>query len=451
MILHKDLALDQLAKHGNVAQFVAFRPEAGTLVQWTARVTGMAENARFESVPEAVTALLAKSGEGAVNVRSYLPEDPRSREFVYGIADVDTALGHLQRLGAEGLHLILNETIDIHDGGVSGVTQGNIIEFAPDDTPRAVEKPDAASLPRDMGLAILETVYGFAPELPDDRQARVEFSIHPDRRGWRQTHTILWEIEPGADARTAQVPRWPNRFSRHIGDKCFGLLIADQLGAPVPLSHVTARRVRPFSFGQATGSDEVWTRTCPAEPQPGRFITVKGSLDPAKLFAEEDPESEIASVLVQDAVPAAFSGAAIVGGDGTLIVEGLSGEGDAFMLGIACAQPLPGAILGDVQRLHAKLTAALGPVRIEWVHDGQKAWVVQLHVGATASSATALVAGEAANWLRFDVTEGLEALRAYLLTLPDDVGLVLEGDVGLTSHVADLVRKRGRPARIERG
>ncbi len=92
-------------------------------------------------------------------------------------------LDHLDRLAAERLHLIVNETVDIHDGGVSGVAHGGIIEFAPDDTPRAVEKPDIASLPRAMGLAMLQTVYGFAPELPEDleRTCRVQHPPCPTR------------------------------------------------------------------------------------------------------------------------------------------------------------------------------------------------------------------------------------------------------------------------------
>lgn len=450
MTLHKDLALDLLAERGNVAQFVAFRPASGGLVQSTARIAGMPPNARFASLGEAVSTLLAASGEQAVNVRSYLPEDPRSREFVYGIRSVEEALAHLERLATEGLHLILNETIDIRDGGVSGVAQGDVLEFAPDDTPRAVEKPDIASLPREMGLSILRTVYGFAPDLPEDREARVEFSIHPAPRGWRRTHTLLWEIEPDAGSRTAPVPRWPNRFSRHLGDKCFGLLVAEQLGAPVPRTLAIPRRMAPFAFGRTTGSFETWIRTCPREPQPGRFTTAKGWVDPYRLLADEDQADEIASVLAQAAIPAAWSGAAIVGVDGALIVEGRKGEGDAFMLGTALPQDLPEPLRRDVAALHAHLADQLGPVRLEWVHDGAGAWLVQLHVGATRTSASALVEGDAERWYRFPVERGLAELRRFLADLPGQAGLVIEGDVGLTSHIADVVRKWGRPARIER-
>lgn len=450
MTLYKDLALDRLAEFGNVAQFVAFRPESTGLAQSTARVADFIPNHHFASTEEAVSALLAASGEESVNVRSYLPQDPRSREFVYGLRSVPEVLSALERLGGEGLHLIVNETIDIHDGGVSGVVQGGIIEFAPDDTPRAVEKPDVASLPRAMGLRLLETVYGFAPELPDDVSARVEFSIHPLARGWRRGHTLLWEIEPGDGEQQVPAPRWPNRFSRHLGDKCFGLLIAEQLDAMVPQTLAIPRRLAPFAFGRETGARERWTRTCPTDPQPGRFTTIKGWLDPFALLASEDSDREIASVLSQAAVPARWSGAAIVGSDGGLIVEGTRGEGDAFMLGMRQAEVLPAAILHDVAAAHGALAAVLGPVRIEWVHDGQKVWVVQLHLGQTRSSAAALVEGQAERWERFDVREGLAELRVFLGRLPEGAGIVLAGDVGLTSHIADVVRKAGRPARITR-
>jgi hypothetical protein len=451
MTLHKDLALDRLADIGNVAQFVAFRPtSSGRISQSFARLIGREPNAKFDSVTAAAAALMASSQDGAVNVRSYLPHDPQSREFVYGLRSVEAAVGHLDRLARDGLHLILNETIDVNDGGVSGVVHDETIEFAPDDTPRAVEKPEIASLPRNMGLALLNKVYGFAPDIPGGFDDRIEFSIHPGPRGWRQTNTLLWEIEHVPGGREAPRPSWPNRFSRHVGDKAFGLLIADALGASVPDTTVVARRVAPFSFGRATGSGEIWIRTCPREPQPGMFTTARGWRDPFALLAEEDTRGEIASVLSQAGVRPNWSGAALIGAGGSLIIEGKSGPGDSLMLGTSKPERLPRQILDDVAAVHSRLSEALGPVRIEWVHDGEQPWIVQLHVGATRTSAVALVDGEADSWVPFDVTEGLVALRALLLTLPLGTGLEVRGDVGLTSHIADVVRKWGRPARIKR-
>ncbi len=58
--------------------------------------------------------------------------------------------------------------------------------------------------------------------------------------------------------------------------------------------------------------------------------------------------------------------------------------------------------------------------------------------------------GDANEWTAFRAVEGLEALRALIARLPAGVGINIEGDIGLTSHIADLVRKAKRPARILR-
>lgn len=451
MLLHKDEVLDGLANRGNVAQFVAFRPNSATRSpqQSFSRIAGYEPNELFLDCRHAVEALLAASGERRVNVRSYLPDDPRSREFVYGLSTADEAMAAVLRLTAEGLHTIVNETIDISDGGVSGVVQGGAIEFAPDDTPRCVEKPGVASLPFRQGLDLLTTIYRFAPELESHPSERTEFSIHPHPRGWRRGHTLIWEHETGVESAASPAPRWPNNFSRMIGDKAFGLLMADRLGVPVPRTLVISRRIAPFSFGRETGSPEVWTRTCPVEPHPGLYTTLKGWADPFALLQAEDPEARVlASVLCQDAINAGHSGAAIVGADGELTIEGRRGEGDRLMLGLDRPEPLPAFVADDVKSLHRRLCATLGPVRFEWVHDGLRAWVVQLHLGATRSAGSVLVPGDADAWVEFAVEGGLSALRKTLDELPEGTGLLLVGEVGLTSHVADLVRRAGSPARL---
>lgn len=451
MEFYKDQSLDVLADKGNVAQFISFQPAPdGRLRQRFSRVAGFQVNHVFESVEEAVETLLRTSSELSVNIRSFEPNDPRSKEFVYGMRSPEEVLDNLSRLAQSGLFLILNETIDVSDGGVSGVLQGGVIEFAPDDTPRCVEKPGVASLPFAMGMRILETVYGFRPDLQSADNERIEFSIHPRIRGWRQSHTLTWERELGIEGRATAKLSWPNRFSRHLGDKAFGLLVAHELGLPVPRTVVIGRRVAPFSFGVDTGCSEVWTRTCPATPQPGLFTTVKGWIDPFALMAKEDPTgTEIASVLCQAAIQAEYSGAAIVSGDGNLIVEGRRGEGDRFMLGLDLPEDLPSAVVTDVKSIFADLSIALGPVRFEWVHDGKQLWIVQLHRGATSTNGDILVPGESERWERIDAAMPLESLRAAINALDEGVGLTIVGDIGLTSHIADVIRKAGRPARLE--
>lgn len=448
----KDKSLDELARTGNVAQFVSFSPGSGSPEQRYSRVAGYGANHRFETLRDAIEALLASSPESSINLRSFEPARPQSRDFHYGLRDAQAACDVARQLGEQGLFVIVNETVNVSDGGVSGVVQGELIEFAPDDTPRCVEKPGVASLPRDVGLALLEAVYGFRPDIPAPGGGRLEFSIHPKPRGWNHAHTILWEREDDVAAPSSSAPsRWPNRFSRFLGDKLFGLLVADAVGLPVPRTTAVCRRVAPFTFGRSTGSHEVWIRTCPVEAEPGRYSTFRGWADPFKLLAEEDPDGHaLASVLSQVSVPAQYAGAAIPGADQRPIIEGSAGYGDGFMLGTKAPQPLPPSVSADIAELYRRTSVILGPCRFEWVHDGQAAWIVQLHSGTTESLADIVVPGRPGAWTVFDASLGLEALRALLRTLPEDVGVEVRGEVGMTSHLADLLRKSKTPSRLSR-
>lgn len=450
MGLRKDQALNELAESGNVAQFVSFEPSSrGEPLQTHCRVWRLPPNHRFEATDDAINALLSSSPDGSINLRSFTPDNPRSREFLYGLTDPRKAIGELRRLVGEGLFVIANETVDIRDGGVSGVVEGGVIEFSSDDTPRCVEKPGTVSLKVSEGLSLLKTVYGFAPDLPDCRGRRVEFSIHPRARGYKRTHTLLWEHEQVSTNEQQSSLTWPNNFSRMIGDKAFGLLIADLFGMDVPRSQVIGRRVRPFVFGKDTGSQETWLRTCPVEQVPGRYTTTSKWIDPFELLHREDPEHKaIASVIAQASVQAKYSGAAITTKSGHLHVEGTAGSGEEFMLGRVKAKPLPHEIERSIKELNDRIRERLGSVRFEWVHDGSLPWIVQLHKGKTQSTKTVLVPGEADQWKTFETVLGLEALRELLATLEPNIGLLLEGEVGLTSHIADLVRKAKRPARI---
>ncbi len=444
---HKDEILDRLARQTNVAQFVSFDP---SLVQRHAWIHGHEPNARFASVESAVGAIMAAAPEGSVNIRSFEPHQPKSREFIYGLVDSTLVLAHLRRLAADGLFTIVNETIDVDDGGVSGVAHGDVVEFAPGDTPRAVEKPGTAALTRAMALEAFRIVYGFTPALPAAEDLRVEFSLHPLRRGFRHEHTIVWEEEALPAARGAHVA-WPNLFSRMLGDKAYGLLVAHLVGLPVPLTRVFPRRTAPFAFGDDTGLAEPWIRTCPTEQVPGKFTTRRGWEDPFALMRREDPEgTAIASILAQQGVDARFSGALLAQPDGELLIEGVSGFGDPFMVGERSPEPLPGAVVADVRAVYARAHAALGPVRLEWVHDGRRAWVVQMHRGPSTSQGRVIHPGEAARWHRFEVSRGIGALRELIASVDGTrEGIVLVGHVGVTSHFGDLLRRGRLPSRIE--
>ena len=444
----KDAILDGLARRANVAQFVSFGPDLGQRYGW---VRGREPNRPFPTLEAAVQALLAASPEGRVNVRSYLPESPQGSEFLYARTDAAEIVAELRRLASDGLHTIVNETIDVQDGGVSGVAFGDVVEFAPGGTPRIVEEADAASLPRELGLRILETVYGFTLDLPGPVEARVEFSLHPLRRGVRHGHWVVWEIEEPGPPPDAPGIGWPNRFSRFVGDKAFGLLVADAVGLPVPRTQVIPRGCPPFAFGRETGCAETWIRTCPREQVPGLFTTRRGWLDPFRLLQDEDPDgTRISSILAQRGVEARYSGALVTQPDGELLIEGVPGTGDLFMTGHRAPEDLPEEVRSAVRDLHRLALDLLGPVRFEWVYDGEAVWVLQLHRGAAASSGRVVFPGDASRYHVFPVMEGIEALRTLIGRVQGTgEGIVLAGRVGITSHLGDLLRRARIPSRIE--
>lgn len=376
--LRKDASLDWLAEQGmNVAQFVSFLPDKARPQQAYSRVAGRDANELFANMESAIDCLLNASVDHSVNVRSYEPHNPQSREFIYGLTKIDDAVNAVKRLSSEGLHTIVNETIDVSDGGVSGVLLGNVLEFAPDDTPRCVEKPGTASLPRGWGCELLSSVYGFPVRLDVPFLSRLEFSLHPKPLGWKASNIVTWEYSEEQHIDGGPQIAWPNKFSRLIGDKTFGLLVAHHLGLPVPLTTVVNRRISPFTFGLPTGWNEIWIRTAPHEQMPGLFTTHRGWIDPFVLLRAEDPSDlRISSVLAQSGVRPVYSGALIVSGEGKIIVEGRAGAGDTLMVGESNPEDLPAAILKDVRELYDRVEELLGAVRIEWVHDGANVWIV---------------------------------------------------------------------------
>jgi hypothetical protein len=446
----KDAILDDLAARTNVAQFVSFGPGKDVKARYV-RLRQLPNNPEQLQALDLIALLLEQSGERSVNIRSYDPAQPKAHEFLYGLSSAQQVLAEVHRLALTGLFTIVNETIDVADGGVSGVAYGDVIEFAPEDTPRCVERPGTASFPRDLGIKVLEVVYGFRPALDHSANNRIEFSLHPLRRGVRREHTVIWEQERGQLGEVTADVSWPNRFSRFVGDKAFGLLIADATGLPVPRTTVVSRKISPFSFGSSTGTGEPWLRTCPVEPIPGKFTTLRGWTDPFALLMEEDPDGVfLASVLRQEGVDSRYSGATLPQESGAVLIEGVAGTGEEFMQGEAAPMELPPSVTDDVRALAQCATDALGPVRFEWAHDGNQPWIVQLHRSAVARGGQTIYPGEAAVEHRFDVDQGLEALRRLAARLKDsDAAVVLVGRVGITSHFGDILRAARIPSRLE--
>lgn len=439
----KDLNLHRLSRSANVARFASCDP-TGQL-----RIAALGQDVQqVTSFKAAAEILLAQCG--SLNVRTFLPEGLRSGPFRYGLAQLDAVLSEVRSLGDQGFYCLINETIDVNDGGVSGVLDGAVIEFGPDDTPRGVEGDQFASLPADVGLGLLSSVYGVDLDRNCFPSGRVEFSIHPSPVGTRHQRLLLWEAGD-AELSEADQPsrRWPNSFSRMLGDKLYGLILADQAGGLVPATTALNRRIRPFSFGSATSARDgsTWLRTAPAVQTPGRFTTVSEWTDPFRLMAVEDPDGTlIPAILAQEGVPAVFSGA--TRWNGAVVVEGVNGVGDDFMLGARGPEVLPSRIVDDVSDCVAHLSEWFGhEITLEWAHDGERVWVLQVHPVEPATEA--IGTEDFDGWLEFDPGSGLEHLEQLVSQArKSGVGIHVTSKVGTTSHIGEVLRRSSVAFRI---
>jgi hypothetical protein len=443
----KDEVLDQLAQTANVAQFVSFDP---SLNQRFSRVRDFTANWRFKSIENAVDSLLQRSGDSAVNIRSFRPDEPQGSEFLLQLTNVTEVITGLQRLSNAGLHTIVNEYVDLKDGGVSGVAFGEVIEFAPGDTPRCVEGTSFASLSREIGVQILKAVYGFLPQIEYPKDLRVEFSIHPRTRGVANSHTIIWEMERMERYPGSAVTQWPNAFSRLIGDKAYGLLLGHFSGFRVPNTDVIPRAIAPFNFGRKTKSDIKWLRTAPSEPQPGLFKTIRGWTDPFKFISEQDPtHDKISSVLIQDEVKPVYSGAALTAAKGGPLIEGVRGTGEDLMMGEAGPEQIPPSVTRSAKALYNKASSLFGSARLEWVYDGKKIWLIQLQQESALSSGIIIVPGSATAYQKFEISQGIPKLRELVAYAKErQEGIEVIGKVGITSHIADTLRRARVPSRM---
>jgi hypothetical protein len=434
----------------NVAQFLSFAPDMSF------RHSAVRGFELDSYLPPTFSDLLKVCG--SVNVRSFDPEDPKSREFVYGLTNADEVAQHVRRLTSEGLHVIVNETVDVNDGGVSGVVFAGVVEFAPGDTPRCVEKPGACRLPVWAAVDILGKVYGRGLGLwLEDRPTyeRTEFSFHPNRVGYYHDRVVIWETERFADVPESDdtIGPWPNRFSQLVGDKAYGLLVADAIGCRVPSTVALPRAAQAFIIGDpgdVISGEELWLRTAPSIARPGLYETVRGWQDPFKMM--ERAGDEVASLLLQNGVDAECAGAAMSDGD-QILIEGVWGVGDDFMLG-ETPNELPPHVRRVVTDRMLYLTQRFGAVRMEWAVDySHKLWTLQLHPNAPKVSSTVIVEGDPTTWVDFDVNEGLDALRKLIGDVGQNehgtVGIALVGrQVGVTSHFGDVLRKARIPSRI---
>ena len=460
-ITFKDDKLDYLITQGisNIAQFVSFDPNSCLKAKYV-HINNF-NYKRDVSTKELITKLIFSSSSHSVNIRSFSPIEMKGNKLIFNkkIEDIDDIISIIEANTQAGKHTIINENISIFDSGVSGVALGDIIEFSPEDTPKCVDKEGICSLPRDMGLKILSNIYGFTPDINFDSNIRIEFSIHPSRQGVKKQHTIIWEYELYNNIENEVKIIWPNRFSKFIGDKVFGLLIADALGFLVPKTTVISRKIAPFTFGSETGLIEKWIRTSPIVKEPGKYYSGANWIDPFKLIDEEEAKAprniNIASILSQDAVEALYSGASLIKSNKENdIIEGVAGRGADFMVGTHDQESLPLSVINAVKiinnqfRLYHKL---IGDVSIEWVFDGKNVWVVQLNQLKTNMNnnddSRTIVYGTPDYYEKVYVKDGLESLRENIDYYKNkNIGIELVGNVGITSHFGDLLRLSNIPS-----
>lgn len=448
---YKDDVLATIAERGgNIGQFTSYTPNGR---QRYARIRGIDPAHRFKTIEAAIRAIL-DTGAPFVNIRSFLPKKSDGNPFIMGRNGFETPekLGAKAReLIAQGFYLILNEELDVNDGGFSGVLMGNVAEFATRDVPRCVEKPGCAVMPRLMMLKFAHAIYGHRINIPYDRRNRIEFSVHPGPVGYLKEHQIIWQVEHSDlayEMRETQ-PWWSNRVSQDMGDKAYGLLIAHLYGFLVPFTRVVGRFMPPFEFGEKTHSPRAsWRRTCPAIQQPGRFTTTHGQIDPYALMNRENPDAtKITAMLFQDDVQAIYSGATITDTAGQAIIEGKEGCGDTFMIGNASpVAALPLHVNDAVQNVWEKACTLFGPVRFEWCYDRTgTVWIMQFHVGQSSSYGNVIYEGATPpkRFERFIVARGLDALYELAERAErDGFGIILDGDVGITSHFGDILRRK---------
>ncbi len=440
---------------GNIAQYLSVSPNGD--------IRHIEINRNFDKskgLKHLIISLIKSSNSGAVNIRTFSPQKMKGNKVVHNknINDLDEIVDKIKKNCDEGKYSIINENIDVNDGGVSGVVLGDIIEFAPKDTPRCVERKGTCLLQKDMGYYILNKVYGFKPDFKFDDNFRVEFSLHPSREGVNKKHTVVWEYELFDNINHEFKVLWPNKFSRFIGDKVFGLLIADYLGLNVPFTTVISREVAPFTFGKKTGLFEKWIRTAPIVKESGKYYSGSKWMDPFLLMQSEEMKAEqpinIASILSQDAVEAKYSGGAIILEKAEYdIIEGVSGKGDEFMLGNKCKNELPDEVVNAVKKeinIFRSYHNLLGDVSVEWVYDGNKVWIVQLNQLNNHGEGNVIVRGQPSYYETYDVDNGLENLRSMIKEIQNkNIGIELVGNVGITSHFGDLLRQFNIPSIIK--
>ena len=461
MSTHKSWVLNDIAymKNGNVAQFVSF-DDKGKVEYYSLKEDVWEPDYRNKAL--LLNNLLKYATYGKVNIRTYKLDDNMSHPFIQNLSTIDEIYSYLEKFKEQKLYTIVSETVVTNDGGVSGIMDSDIVEFAPGITPRDIENLSSieiAKLPREMGCAILECIYGttLAP-FKYEKNKRIEFSTHPKPIGSSNNNKLFWQIDKSTAHIDAPDICWPNSFSKMIGDKTYGLMVAYFLGFNVPCTTVYNKndRVPNFTFGRYTKSKKVWTRSCPSESQPGKYPTFPKYVKSSKFFKLCGDYPDMVACIHQDEVNAKYSGGMIIDRDYNVWIDGVKGFGDHFMMGdVNNTIQLPDKIYKLVKVVGLELSRKINnSIKVEWVVDhNNEFWVLQLRVDDSVKACSTIVDVECfGNYVEYDPLgdTGLIKLRKLVDDIKDTGdGIVVKRKIGITSHVADILRKNKIPSYVD--
>lgn len=478
----KDYKLKRMMEDGfNIAQVISVDKDTPT--EPHVKILKKELDIEGASLRELVQLLIEDTPSHMVNVRTFTDRVNEKTTFRYGMKDVDEVLSAVKDNASKGWNSLINECIDKDDTGVSGIIVDSVTEFSPYATPRDIEKENSRflTLPTVNAMKILTEVYGNLSDMTSldkikfyssitklqcaSKTQRIEFSIHPNEVGCFGSRVIIWEASELDDTDMLLIQHRitrPNAFSEMVGDKAFGLLLADSIGAYTPDTefHIKAFGDRYVKTPAIDLEDvDVWTRTAPTEKQAGRFETEK------RRYTEEEikellKQDEIASVLVQEAIDVEYSGSAVLySNSGEVSVEGVKGEGDKFMMGVEDDIELPIEVTDTVKEflwsVDEEYGELLGDVKIEWGFDTNGyLYIFQLCNISDAEYIFKLNTNrqdENIEYIEYKLYENgtsLEDFRNFVEEIEKDTtkGIKLFAHIGITSHPCDILRKHNVPA-----